>query len=389
MILYKSIQCEEVCTFAMGIEHFSDFLKKHAPNCLFEVSLESFRGKKIAIDMHKFIYEMISGATKSVVSRTNVVFEKPDQQAIERIALDMILNKLEIFMYYGITPVCVFDGTPHPLKGLTQVKRKANKEKARQKLLQAEQALYSVDPFARTSALTEAYKDAYCGSIRPRWEFSTQLKDILGSSGFPVLSVDDFPMVSKDAEALCAALCLQGNDYCFATVSDDSDYHAYGGDIEILETYTKQVDGNREHFAKVRSLESILQQTGFHFEQFRDLCIMLETDYNPNIPGIGLVKSVEKIKQYGTLEYISQVLDTTPLNYVEVRKIFQSAITRITIPPPVFDQAKFREYSRDVFDRYQLKNHTDIILKLLSGVHLSEVGTEVEVSEINQECIEL
>lgn len=373
----------------MGIEGFSDFLKKNAPNCLFEIPLESLRGKKIAVDMYKFIYQMISGATNIVVSRTNVVFDKPDQDAIERIALDMILNKLEIFMYYGITPVCVFDGKPHPLKGQTQVKRRANREKAKQKLSQAEQALYSADPFARTSTLTEAYKKAYCGSVNPRWEFSAQLKDVLGTSGFPVLSADDFPMESKDAEALCAALCLQGNDYCFATVSDDSDYHAYGGNLEILDTYTKQVDGNREHFAKIRSLESILQQTGFHFEQFRDLCIMLGTDYNPNIPRVGLVKSTEKIKQYGTLEHISQVLDTTPLNYIEVRKIFQSAITRIEIPPPLFDQVKFRQYSRDLFDRYQLKNHTDIILKLLSGVHSSEAPAEVKVSAINQECIEL
>jgi flap endonuclease-1 len=377
-----------IYAFKMGIQKFSDFLKKHAPNCCFEISLESLRGKTIAIDMHGLIYQMLSGATNIVVSKTNVVFNKPNSDQIERTALDMILNKLEILMYYGILPVCVFDGKSHALKSQTQVKRKADREKAKQKLLIAEQALYSVDPFSRTSTLVEEYKKCFRASVESRWDFSSQLKEILGSTGFPVLSADDFPLDSGDAEGLCASLCLQGNDYCFATISEDSDYHVYGGNLEILEIYTKSVDGSTEHFAKIRSLESILKQSGLYFEQFQDLCIMMGTDYNPNIPGIGPVKSFDKLRQYGNLDNISQVLDTTRLGYHEVRKIFNSAITKIEITQPTFDVTKFKMFSRDLFDRYELKSHTDIILKMLPGIHSTELELESKV-DINPQCIEL
>lgn len=358
----------------MGIQNFSAFLKKRAPNCYYEIPLEQFRGKRLAIDMHGTIFRMMFGATADVVERTNIAQERPDVTIIERKTLDMILNHLEVFMYYGITPVCVFDGKPHPMKQRTQSKRKVERDKSRNKLLDAETNLYSVDPLFRNSTLVNEYKKRYKSHIEPRWEFVSQLKDVLFSSGFPVVSAQDFPIETKDAEALCATLCMPGNDYCFAAVSEDSDFHVYGGNIALTEIYQKYVtkDNVRStvYYAKVRTLQGILLESGLSFEQFRDLCIMMGTDYNPNIPNVGEARCWDAIVQYGSVTGFSMVRDVSPLCYPEVLRIFSSSIVRIELTESQlsFDETRFRERAREIFEAYGMKDHTKTILDLLSRI---------------------
>lgn len=358
----------------MGVQDFGVFLKKRAPNCYYEIPLESFRGHRLAVDMHGIIWKMMSGATTDVVERTNIAQERPDVNAIERKALDMILNRLEILLYYGITPICVFDGKPHPLKQQTQSRRKQEREKARQKLQMAETKLYSTEPLLRNQLLVEEYKKRYKNCIDSRWEFVSQLKDVLSSSGFPVIDAQDYPIETKDAEGLCATLCMPGNDYCVAALSEDSDYHVYGGNIQLTEIYqkheTKDDVRTTVYYARVRSLEGILMESGLNFHQFRDLCIMMGTDYNSRIRQVGEGKCWDRLRQYGSVAAISQVYDVSPLCYPQVLQIYASTITRLGLTPAQisFNETRFRERGREVFDTYGMRDHTSIILNLLPGI---------------------
>ena len=373
----------------MGIKDFGKFIKAHAPNCCFEVPLEFFRGKRLAVDMHGLIFQMMFGAVAEVVERTNVATERPDPNEIERKTLDMILNRLEILMTYGITPVCVFDGKPHSLKQRTQSQRKVNRERNRNKLLEAETNLYSVEPLFRTQPLVNEYKKRYKSHIESRWEFVSSLKDVLSLSGFPVVSSDDLPLETKDAEGVCAALCMPGNDYCYATISEDSDYHVYGGNIELIEIYAKYTTSDNVrstvHYAKVRCLESILAESGLNFYQFRDLCIMMGTDYNSNIYNVGVVKCWKYISQYGSISGVSTVLDVSILNYSEVAKIYNSPIVRLEpekLGPLIFNESRFRKHSREAFDLYGLRDHTSTILNLLPGlITLKETPEETRAPQ--------
>ena len=56
-------------------------------------------------------------------------------------------------------------------------------------------------------------------------------------------------------------------------------------------------------------MEKVLQGLGITYDQFIDLCILLGCDYCGNIKGIGPKKSVELIKQYGSIEEILQNID--------------------------------------------------------------------------------
>lgn len=367
----------------MGIEGFSKFLEKYAPNSYFEVPLESFKELRIrvAIDMNNVAFQMMAIAIKDIVERTNLANEEPDKSVIENLALDKILYRLEIFMYYGITPVCVFDGKPHPLKSHGKTKRKANSEKVKQKLANAKNQLYSVDPLLRNQFLIDEYAKYLKQNIEVSWDFMDQLKNILDSVGFPVFSAADFNLETKDAEGICASLCLGGNNYCFATASSDSDYHTYGGNLEFVDIYSKRVNKEGQqvtmHFAKVRALESILQQTGLPFNSFRDLCIMMGTDYNDNIPGVGPVRCWNAIKQYGSIENMG-VNVMNQLGYSGVLKVFNSTMVKLDIPTPDFDVGKFKRYARDTFNLHGLKDHTSTINDLLQMINVKE-DTQISV----------
>jgi flap endonuclease-1 len=360
----------------MGIEYFSNFIKEHAPNCYFEIPLESFRGRRFAIDTNNLTYAMMCVAIKEVLEQTSLTIGPPDRAEIHRLAIDKIIGRLSIYLQYGITPVCVFDGKPHELKN--NAKKKNNREQIKLKLKEAEIKLYSVDTLFRTQILVNEYRKYYKQNTEVSFDFMNQLRDILITVGFPVLSATDFGFDTRDAEGICATLCLQGNDYCVGTVSTDSDYHAYGGNIQITDVYPKYITTNglriTSYYARVRSLESILNQSGLRFDQFRDLCILQGTDYNRNIPGVGVKTSWDYITRYGSINAMAKNnINVSILNYDNVLKIFVSTIVPINIPAPDFDIYRFRQHGRNTFDIYGLRDHASSIADSLD--HFSVPNT--------------
>lgn len=368
----------------MGIEDFSVFLKDRAPNCYSELPLEAFRGKRLAVDMHNLIYQMVSVSTNDVL----YVFKgtsEVDQSTIERLATDKILNRLEVFLSYGATPVCVFDGKSHPLKSRPGNKRAKNRETLRMKLQAAHDQLFGVDPLLRTQALIENYRKYRKQAVEVSQTFIAQIKEVLSTAGFPVVLAESFKLITNDAEGICASLCLSGNDYCHAGVTEDSDFHVYGGNVQIVEIYQKKVEGDVEYFAKVRSLEHILAQSGLTFVQFRDLCIMLGTDFNDRIPGVGPKTCWDRLVQWGGVQGWARADPSvlTRLNYHQVLDIFNSTLTKINIDPPLFNLSLLKERGRDVFDAYGLKDHTNYLFDLVSQLGELRVEKSPALAEQN------
>jgi len=355
----------ELKTKTMGIEKFGEFLKTHAPNCYIDVPLSHFRGHRVSVDMDNLNHVMMRISTKIEIGETDMANQDPDQVSIHRRAKEMILTKLEVFFQAGITPVCVFDGIPHPLKQHAKQKKAKNKDKLKTRLETARKQLREGDPFIRNPIVLNEYVTCAKQDVKVSREFVHELKDILRSVGFPVLHADDYPnIMTKDAEGLCATLCLQGNDYCVAGYTTDSDFHVYGGNIQITEIEGRSTKDGIVQYAKVRTLEAILQQSGLSFPQFQDFCIMLETDFNPNIPGIGLVKAWARLKKYGSLDQMALYEDVRILNHLQVRQLFNSTIVRLEFDPN-FNMDLFRANSRDVFGVHGLHDHTGRIFHYL------------------------
>lgn len=356
----------------MGIEDFRTFLEKNAPLSYGVVPLTSLSGKRIAFDLDNMIYAMSFVATRQVVGQTNLADQEPDPLQIQRLTLDRILERLIIFLSYNIQVVCCCDTRPNPLKENVKIKRRAYQEKKNNEYLEAKKALYQCDPLFRNGELTARFAKAFQANFHPSFEFMSHIRNFLRSLGFPVLMAGEIlGAITGDAEGLAACLCL--NMLCFATVTTDSDFHAYGGNLAILDISSRQISILEEgktvyqtmHYATIRCLEAILQQSGLSFSAFRDACIMLGTDYNIRIPQVGPAKIIQLIRKYGSIPALAVEKDIRPYNYNEVLPIFSSSLIRLTSPVSLdFNKEKFQESGQDILENEQLTKYIRIINQL-------------------------
>ena len=126
-----------------------------------------------------------------------------------------------------------------------------------------------------------------------------------------------------EAEAQCAAMVKGG--ICYATGTEDMDALTFGTPVLIRNLTFSEA---RKLPIREIHLTRVLQELNFTMEQFIDLCILLGCDYCDSIRGIGPVRALEFVKQYGSLEEIIKHLDTKKytvpesFDYVAVRELF-------------------------------------------------------------------
>jgi 5'-3' exonuclease len=78
----------------------------------------------------------------------------------------------------------------------------------------------------------------------------------------------------------------------------------------------------KDHTVSMLRLSDVLESLDISFNQLQDFCIMCGTDYNSNIDRIGPSKSFDLIYGNGSLEKLTEKMDTSILNYQRVRELF-------------------------------------------------------------------
>lgn len=382
----------------MGVDSFSTFLSRFAPNVYFQVPLTQFAGKRISVDMANLVYVMYKSAVKQVLNQTNLNEAGPDSAAIDRLTLAKVLEKLTTFMSYDIQVICCFDSAPNILKDRTKVKRQAEHNKKMNEYNQLVTTFFQTDILLRRP-LVDKLSRSICGIMKPSHEFMTFVRNTLTSLGFVTMLAGDYLSQTGDAEALCASLCIAGNDYCIAALTNDSDFHTYGGNYSIIEIESTVIQISDEngypirkqtHVAKVRSLELILSSLGVSFDIFRDICIMLGTDYNDHIPQVGPVKVIQLLSKHGCLLNVAREKDITPYNYFNVLPIFASTMIRLNPVRLDFDVQAFKENGSAILENEQLRSYYKTIkgLPIVSGVFGSiQIKDQVEPSSIGTELV--
>jgi 5'-3' exonuclease len=363
----------------MGVNKFTETFKKHAPQgYLFDYPLEALTGKTLTIDMSYLIFAMKSTAGKQVVNETVLANEEPDLIRINRLTTYKILDRLVTLQNHKIEVICVFDcGHTDNLKSDTKQARKVEHEKHLQKFNEARTRLYTTEPIFRTTELTENYKKAFLGiCAKPDPNYIDHLRNVLSTVGFSCIDPKMYGMNTGDAEALCATLEL--NQLAWGAMTVDSDYHVYGGRYAITEFEqiwkAKSPDQPRVrcYTVQVRSLDSILLQTGLDFNRFKDLCILLGTDFNSNIRGMGPVKCWEAIQKYGNIITMSNYINVSTLNYPQVLSKFNDSFRQVALQQQSFDWVRFSDNARKILDQEGLIDYID---KMLTNRPQNVVGT--------------
>jgi flap endonuclease-1 len=302
----------------MGIKNLSKFLDKYAPTSREIKKYEDYSGKAIAIDTSLVIYKYISAMRKTGKDLTNKVGNVTSH-------LHGILYLINKLISNKITPIFVFDGKPPEIKKATLKKRSEIKKNATDKL--------------ETELTVEEKIKFFMQATKISNEIIQDTKLFLTTLGIP--------FIDSIEEADAQMVCLIQNNLAHAVATEDMDLLTFGAS-RVLKNFFSL----RENKIIEIDCEKMLKQLKMTSNQFIDTSILLGCDYLPTVDKVGMVKTYEYITKHKTLENIFNVVKQPEnYDYEEVRKYFQNAISKCTIPS---------EESMKV-----IKTDNDMIYKLL------------------------
>ncbi|HYM40588.1 MAG TPA: flap endonuclease-1 [Thermoplasmata archaeon] len=266
-------------------------------------ALEDFSGKVLAIDAFNTLYQFLA------------IIRQPDGTPLMdgqgRITshLSGLIYRLSNFVAAGIRPVFVFDGEPPRLKARTISERDEVKVRAEREWKEA----VEIGDLAR--ARTKAMQTS-----RLTREIVEQSKRLLGLLGVPCVQAP------SEGEAQASAMARSGTAY--AAASQDYDSLLFGSPrlVKNLAITGRRKLPRKEVYVDVQpeeiGLEATLTALGITREQLVDMALLIGTDFNEGVRGIGPKKALALIKKHGSLEPALDELQIDIESKDEVRRIF-------------------------------------------------------------------
>ncbi len=280
----------------MGV-NIADIIMAH------EIKLNELKGKVIAIDAYNSLYQFLS------------IIRQPDGTPLRdhegRVTshLSGLLYRTANYMAEGIKPVYVFDGLPPDLKMRTIEERMKIRTQARKEW---ERALEKGDiEEARVKAQQASYLTG---------EMVEEAKKLLNYMGVP------WVQAPSEGEAQAAYMASRGDAY--ASASQDFDSLLFGAPrlVRNMAITGKRKLPRKRVYVEVKPemilLEENLKNLGITREQLVDIGILVGTDYNPGIKGIGPKTALKLIKKHGSLEAVLRERGIEIENYEKIRDIF-------------------------------------------------------------------
>ncbi len=281
------------------------------------VNLNFFSGSKISIDAFNTIYQFLS------------IIRQPDGSPLKdsegRVTshLSGLLYRISNMVEVGIKPVFVFDGEPPEFKKKEIEERIDRKLEMEEKLLVAkERGEKDLKKYAQATARIDEY-------------IVESSKKLLELMGIPVVQAP------SEGEAQAAYITLKGDtEY---TCSQDYDSLLFGSPKlgrNLAITGKRKLPGRNVYIEvkpEVIDLNKNLKRIGITREQLVDIAILVGTDYNEGIKGIGAKKAYNLIKKHGSIDEAIKTLNVEIENLEEIREFF--------LHPPVTDEYSLK-YSK-------------------------------------------
>lgn len=278
-------------------------------------TLEDFSGRVLAIDAFNTLYQFLA------------IIRQPDGTPLMDHAgrvtshLSGIIYRVSNFAAAGIKPAFVFDGEPPRLKARTITDRGEIKKRAEREWHEA------VEIGDLATARTKAMQTSrLTGDMVGQ---SKRLLDLLG-----------IPWIQAPAEGEAQASAMAQTGVAYAAASQDFDSLLFGSPrlVKNLAITGRRKLPRKNAYVDVEpeeiSLEATLANLGITREQLVDMGLLIGTDFNDGVKGIGPKKALALIKKHGSLERALEELGVEIESKDEVREIF--------LKPNVLPQTELR-----------------------------------------------
>lgn len=236
------------------------------------IKFEDLKGKVVALDAANIIYQFLSSIRQA--DGTPLM----DHQGKVTSHFSGILYRTTSLIEKGIKPFYVFDGSSSVLKKGTLMKRSEFKKESHKKWKEA----------LEEGRIEDARKHAVRSS-RMSPEIVEGSKALLELMGIPYIQA------KGEGEAQASYMVEKGDAWCVG--SQDYDCILFGA-TRMVKNLT--ITGGRTNLELIE-LNQVLNDLDINREQLIDVALLVGTDFNEGIKGIGAKKGLNLIKKYGDI----------------------------------------------------------------------------------------
>jgi len=249
-----------------------------------EIELKDLVGKRIAIDAFNTLYQFLA------IIRQRDGTPLMDSEGRVTSHLSGLFYRTTNLLDLGIQPCFVFDGKPPKLKADTIKKRGELKKVAREKWKDAveKEDFRAARKYAQATSKLDA-------------QMIDDSKSLLDALGIP------WVQAPSEGEAQAALICK--NNDVYAVGSQDFDSLLFGAPrfIRNITITGKRKVPNKNYFYELKpqfvELQKVLDKLEVTQEQLIEIGILVGTDFNPGIKGVGPKTALKKVKAGAWKEY--------------------------------------------------------------------------------------
>jgi flap endonuclease-1 len=236
------------------------------------IKFEQLENKIIALDAANIIYQFLSSIRQADGTPLQ------DQNGNITSHFSGILYRTSSLIDKGIKPIYIFDGTSDILKKGTQDKRREVKEESQKQW----------DKALEEGRIEDARKFATRSSRMSRdiIEGSKKLLELMG-----------IPYIQAKGEGEAQASYMVGRGDAWAVGSQDYDCILFGAPRMVRNLTITGGKANLE----IINLENVLKDLQITREQLVDIAILVGTDFNIGVKGIGAKTGLKLIKEHDNI----------------------------------------------------------------------------------------
>lgn len=279
-------------------------------------AIGDFSGKILAVDAYNAIYQFLT------------TIRQPDGTPLMdgrgRVTSHLagLLYRTTNLLGAGVRQVYVFDGRPSALKRATLDRRREVRERAEE---ERKAAVAAGDAERARSKAAQAVRitDEYV-------EESRRLLSLLG-----------VPMVQAAAEGEAQAALLVRAGHAWAVSSQDYDSILFGAPLlvrNLAVSGRRRVPRTGKYITvepEVIEAAQAVQYLGITREQMVDAALLVGTDFNEGVRGIGPKRALKLVKEHGSMERILAAKGWSMDGLADLRKVFlEPQVAESSAPAP-------------------------------------------------------
>ena len=266
------------------------------------VSFDELSGSVVAVDAHNWLYRYL---TTTVKWTSGDVYTTSDGTEVANLV--GVVQGLPKFFEHDLTPVFVFDGAVTELKDDEVQARREQREKYEDQLEDAREEGDAV-AVARLESRTQRLTDTIVETTR-------ELLELL-----------DVPIVDAPAEGEAQAAVMARKGQVDYAGTEDYDALLFGSPLTLRQLTSK---GDPE----LMDFDATLAEHDLTWEQLVDVGLLMGTDFNDGIDGVGPKTAVKLVREHGDLWGALDARDA----YIDGAEL----IRELFLHPDVTDDAAF------------------------------------------------